>query len=162
MFPMFSEEAPKWSASFLVVPVWSGLVFPIRNTRGSPLLSPGVLLYHLLYDGASLWGILTVPKFSLILMVFPEFLKRTASRLRATSWEVCFLPSVVLVSIRRRSIQIDYLISNRILSVAVFPHVLWGGEEKIGIIEKFVSNVFRFLISDLPCHIVPLHSAIRV
>ena len=61
---------------------------------------------------------------------FSEVLGRTASRLLATSQEFCFLHSVVLVLIQRRFIQDYYFLSNGLLSVAVFPRVLRGGEGK--------------------------------
>ena len=31
----------------------------------------------------------------------------------------------------------------QIFSVAIFPHVMWGGEDKIEVIEEFISNVLH-------------------
>ena len=55
-----------------------------------------------------------------------------------------FLRSVVIVSRRRRVCQAASLLSSRLLCVAVFNHILRGGEEKIAVIEEFVSGVLRF------------------
>ena len=85
------------------------------------------------FGGASS-GLFIVPEFYLILRV-SEVLERTASRLQTTYLEVCLLPSVVLVSRRRRFFQASSLLSDGILSVAVFSRVLQGGEEKIAVIE---------------------------
>ena len=66
MSQTFLEEAPKLSANFLVVPAWSGLICPIRNTRGYTLLSRGIWVSHRSSGVDYFWGILTVPKFFLI------------------------------------------------------------------------------------------------
>ena len=59
-----------------------------------------------------------------------KIIGRTASQLRAMSREVWFLPFVVLVLGQIKFFQAASLLSDRILSAAVFPQVLWGGEEK--------------------------------
>ena len=61
---------------------------------------------------------------------FSEFLGKTDSQLRAMSQEFCFLPSIVLVWRLRRFWQDDSLLFGCLLSVAVFPNVLRGGEGK--------------------------------
>ena len=72
------------------------------------------------------------------------------------------LTSVVLVLIRGIFHQDSSLLSDRIFSVAFFPHFMRGGEEKIAVIKEFVRRVLRFLITNLPCHVVTLKSAVRV
>ena len=42
----------------------------VRSLWGSPFLLPGLLVYYRLSGGASLWKLLIVPKFSLILEFF--------------------------------------------------------------------------------------------
>ena len=61
------------------------------------------------------------------LLRFSKVLGRTAPRLRATSREVWFLHSFVLVSIWRRFQRSDSLLFGGISSVAVFPHLLNTG-----------------------------------
>ena len=57
-----------------------------------------------------------------------KFLRRTASRLWVMSWEVFSLTSVLDV-LWRRSYQWDYsLLSGGLSFVAIFPHVIRGGE----------------------------------
>ena len=41
---MFSEEAPKWSANFLDIHEWAGLICPIWHTWGCFILSLGLIL----------------------------------------------------------------------------------------------------------------------
>ena len=156
MFLTFLEEAPKWSAIFLqslphklawFVP--SDLLGVSAHVAGSDILgdlqvlsSSGLWLFGRPFGGASS-GLLIVPK-SFLILVFSKFLGRTALQLQVTSLEVPFMTSVVLVSIRRRFRQASSLISNSIFSVALFPHVMWGGEGKIEVTEEFVSSVLRF------------------
>ena len=66
---------------------------------------------------------------------FSKFLSGLICDLRATSLEVCFLPSVVIVSRQRSFFQVSSLLSDGICSVLSFPHVLRGGEGKIEVIE---------------------------
>ena len=63
-----------------------------------------------------------------------------------------------IVSRQGRFCQAASLLSSRLLCVAVFNHILRGGEEKIALIEEFVSGVLRFLIIDLTFHVVTLQS----
>ena len=102
--------------------------------RGSPLRSrcrvfdrPTARLEALL---PGFWSSLSSPWF----LGFSKVLGRNAPQLRATSWEVWLLPSFILVSRLRRFCQAASLLSDGIFSVAVFPHVLWGGEYKIEVI----------------------------
>ena len=81
-----------------------------------------------------------------LLSGFSEVIGRTTPRLWATYREVWFLTSVVLVLRRRRFIKNDSLLSDGIFSLAVFPHVMWGGEDKIEVIKKFVGSVLLLLL----------------
>ena len=94
---------------------------------------------------------------------FSEFLGRTASRLQATSQEVCFLPFVVLVSRRILLCQAASLLSGGLLSVAVFSscYARRRGNNSGNIIILF-AVFFGFIITNLPCHVVTLQSAVRV
>ena len=93
---------------------------------------------------------------------FSEVLCRTDSRLRATSLEFFFLPSIFLVSRQRRFRQVSSLLSNGIFSVPSFLHVLWGAEEEIEIIEELLAVFFELFITNLPCHVVTLQGAVCV
>ena len=90
------------------------------------------------------------------------FSDKTSFWLQAMYWEISSLTSFFLVSWRRRFIRVASLLFERIFCVSIFHHVVWGGEDKIEVIEKFVSNVLLVFITDLPCHVVTLKSFIRV
>ena len=56
------------------------------------------------------------------------------------------LCSVFLVLWRRRCQCNVSLLSDRIFGLVVFSHVLWGGEDKIKLIQEVVSNALLFFI----------------
>ena len=82
MSQTFSEEVWKWSSNFLNRFRVSCSFCSVQYLWGYLLLLPCLCVSHHSSSGPYLWGILTVPKFSLILGVF-KFLGRTASRLRS-------------------------------------------------------------------------------
>ena len=64
--------------------------------------------------------------------------------LQAAYWEVFCLTYFLLVSWRIIFRQVASLLFDRILGVSVFHHVMWGGEDKMEVIEEFVINVLLF------------------
>ena len=138
-----SEVVGKFSNYYCAI--WP--IYPIQYPRGSPLLFLGRKPSYHSSDSASVgycsslcygfyWG-------------FSEVIGRIDLRLRSTPWEVCSLPYVFIV-LWQRSVQWDSsLLSAGIFCVAVFPHVVWGGEDKKSVIEEFVSNIFHVFYSQL-------------
>ena len=74
---------------------------------------------------------------------FSEVIVSTATRLRATSREVCTYPSDFLVSWPRRCQSAVSLLSDGFFGLSIFPHVIWWGEDKIEVIQEIFSNVLR-------------------
>ena len=123
MFPMFSEEAPKWSVNSLVVPVWAGMIGPVQHTHRYPLLSlgmisssisalissPGLLFSDCLFGAASCRFL--IPTFSLILGVFWSF------------WNDCFAIASDVPGIFLPAFCCSRLETKRVLS-GFFPY-LW-------------------------------------
>ena len=84
-----------------------------------------------------------------LFLVLPDFSGGLQS-----SWKDCFtlvsdspgslLPSFCYCrSLKKKFLTAASLLSYTFFWVAVFPHVLWGGEDKIEVIEEIVSNVIR-------------------
>ena len=73
--------------------------------------------------------------------VLSKFLRSNAPWLHVTSWEVWSIPYFVPVSWQRRFWRSASLIYYVVFSVAVFHSVLWGGEDKIEVLEEICSNV---------------------
>ena len=142
MFPTFSERVPKWSANILnnFHAIWR--VLSVKYLLRYPILSPVIQVSYRSFNGASLGGLFIVPQLSLILS-FSEVLGSTATRLRATSRKFLFLTYIFLVSIWRRFSQASSILYDVFLSVAVFPRVLQGGEDKIELTAECFSSVLR-------------------
>ena len=98
--PTFLEEAPKFLANLITISGWSGLPVPsnllidIRYCRWVaviiwPLLSSCGILGSFSYRASPL-------------KVSPKFFRGTASLLSEISWEILFLPSIILILWQRR------------------------------------------------------------
>ena len=155
----FLEEAPKWSENFSFRSRARWIYFLHTKYSGVSNIVAGSSSVSLLVWRRFFLGDLDCPKVLPDFRGFSEFLGRTALQLRATS-QGFFLPYGVIVS---RLIWFRWaasLLSGSILSAAVCPHVLRGGEGKIAVIEEFVSSVLRGFNTNLPCPVVTLESAV--
>ena len=140
MFPKFSEGVPKWSAIFLYwfCTIWR--LCSVRSLHVYPIFTPGLRVFYLSSGGASFWGLLIVSKFSLILGFFRSYWKDCSAI--ASNFPVSFIPALCFYHIDTKKVfYAASLLSDGIFSVAIFPHVLWGGEDKIEVIEEFFSSV---------------------
>ena len=105
----------------------------IQNSRRECFTtSQGICsLTSLSYDGEGLDRLLDCTKGSQLSCGFSKGLGRADLWLWETSREVCTFPYVLLVSLQRRYQWSVSFLPDGIFSLAVFPHVLWWGEDKI-------------------------------
>ena len=83
------------------------------------------------------------PKISKFYWGFSEFPGRNSPHLQVTSREICTFPYAFLISWRRRCWWDVSLLSYRIFSLTLSPHVLWGVEDRIKVIQEIVSNFLQ-------------------
>ena len=132
-----SQPCPIWTVSrnFLRVPFVSFRVNCLLlrpNSSGFSALVAGSLFIVRSSDGVMEGSCFSLCTF--LSQGFSVVLGSTALRLQAMSQEVLYLPSVIIVLWRRRSLVISSLLSDRIILLAVFPRFLWGGEINIEVI----------------------------
>ena len=121
-----------------IVPTRDDLSHPISSVL-SALLS-GFYIFLLVCPG---YLQALHPLFYLLSRVVSKFLGRTDSISWVSSLEVFSLPSFLVVPWQMRSLRADSLLSDGIFRVSAFPPFLWRGEDKIELIEEFVSSVLR-------------------
>ena len=139
---------------FLTISAQSGFVYLFWYPQGYPILSPVCIITVLFW---ALWG----PKGLRYSWGVSKVLGSTSSLLSEVSWKS--YPCLLFIVLWHRMFWgVISILSDGIFGGAVFPRVLWGGEDKIKIIEEFVSNIFWGFFTDLPCHIVVFQSAVWV
>ena len=120
------EECLNCRRIFSVIPAQEGLICPIRHTGG-----PSLLLLSLMSTRSFV---------SVLFGIFFPCSPWLSGGLRS-SWNEYFAivsgvpgsfyqTSVLVVPWQRRFQRYAYLLSNGILSIAVFTHFMWGGEDK--------------------------------
>ena len=140
---IFPEEAPKLSAKYISCQFMRELLrffLPLDILDG--LLSCCQIVSHV-WTGQSLEG---SPPF-LIVPLMVQCLQHFWMKL-IFDWKRCTGKSptwlFLLVSYKRRFRWVAYLFFDRLFGVSIFHHVMWGGEDKMEVIEEFVINVLLF------------------
>ena len=157
-YPTFLERVTKWSSETC------GCFSDIWLAWFTNLLG-GLLACHrvAVFQAALLWR-RSCGNFLFLVSLCQRSSKifgGTDPRLREIYWEEFSLYSWFVFLWQRRFRRAASLISNRIFDVAVFPRVLWRGEDKIELIEEFLVILFGGFINDLTCQVVTLKSSLR-
>ena len=138
---IFPEEAQKFSAKYISCQFMRKLLrflLPLNLLGG--LLPCFQVVRHFQTVQSLEWSdlILRVP---LMVQCLQRFLDKTDFWLQAAYWKVWYLTYFLLVSWRIRFRRVASLLFDRISGVSVFHHIMWRWEDKMEVIEEFVSNV---------------------